>query len=58
MPVGAFANFEYSHTKLVAFVFLLWGKDLLRDKGKSVFRALRKSVSSATGAHGFFAKAA
>jgi hypothetical protein len=50
-------GFTYHHTKLVAFVFLL-RPHLFRDKPKSFLRAMRKSASRASGAHGFFAKAA
>jgi hypothetical protein len=56
MHVGGFLNFTYHHTKLVAFVFLL-RPHLFRDKPKSFLRAMRKSASAASGAHGFFAKA-
>ena len=55
--VGAFLDFTYDKTKLVAFLYLLVAPKLLEEKKKSVFRAIRKSASKASGAHGFFAKA-
>ena len=57
LHVGSLVGFTYHHTKLVAFVFLL-RPHLFRDKPKSFLRAMRKSASRASGAHGFFAKAA
>ena len=57
LHVGSLVGFTYHHTKLVAFVFLLL-THLFRDKPKSFLRAMRKSASRASGAHGFFAKAA
>lgn len=56
--VGAFLDFTYHQTKLVAFIYLIVAPKLLQEKRKSVFRAIRKSASKASGAHGFFAKAA
>ena len=56
--VGAFLDFDYSKTRLVAFLFLLVAPKLLQEKRKSVFRAIRKSAAKATGAHGMFAKGA
>ena len=57
LHVGSLVGFTYHQTKLVAFVFLL-RPHLFRDKPKSFLRAMRKSASRASGAHGFFAKAA
>ena len=54
--VGTFLAFDYSKTKLVAFLFLLVAPKLLQEKKKSVFRAIRKTAAKATGAHGFLAK--
>ena len=58
MGCGAFLEFEYGQTKLVAFIFLALAPDILKPKPKSLLRSLRKSVASASGTHGFFAKAA
>ena len=58
MHCGAFLEFSYDRTKLVAFIVLALAPDILKSKPKSLLRSLRKSVASASGTHGFFAKAA